>query len=103
MLFHGRQHGLGTGHVVAVVFQGIRDALPYQGVGGEVDHAVNFVLVEYLIQESRVPQVAHIQLFGALDRLPVAGAEIVHDDHVVALFHQQGHHVAADIPGAAGN
>ena len=103
MLFHGGQHGLGAGHVIAVILQGVGNALTHQGVGGEVDDAVDIVLAEHLVQERGVPQVAHIELPGALNGLPVAGAQVVHHHNVVALFRQQSHHVAADIAGAAGN
>ena len=103
MLLHGRQHGLGARHVVAVVLQGVGDALAHQGVGGEIDDAVDVVLAEHGVQEGGVPQVAHIELPGALHRLPVAGAQVVHHHHVIAFFHQQRHHVAADVAGAAGN
>ena len=103
MLFHGGQHGLGAGHVIAVILQGVGNALTHQGVGGEVDDAVNVVLVEHLVQEGGVPQVAHVQLPGPLGGLPVAGAQVVHHDHVIASLDQQSHHVAADIASAAGH
>ena len=45
VLLHGRQHGLGARHVVAVVLQGF-DLSPTGGIGGEVDDAVNVVLAE---------------------------------------------------------
>lgn len=53
------------------------------------------------MQEGGVPQISHAELLRSLDRLPVPGTQIVHHDHLIALFDQQYRHVAADISGTA--
>jgi len=102
VVLHGGEHAHRSGDVVAVVFEGVGDALSHQGEGGEVDDPVNGELREQPVQEGPVPHIPHPEL-GPLHRLPVAGAEVVRHHHVIAPLHQQGHHVAADIAGAAGH
>jgi len=102
VVLHGLEHGLGSGHVVAIVLERVGNALPHQGVGGEVDDPVDGELSKHPVQEGSVPHVPHPE-FGPLHRLPMAGAQVVRHHHVIALLHQQRHHVAADIAGPAGH
>ena len=60
------------------------------------------VFPEHAVQEGCVAQIAHIESARALDGLPMPGAQIVRDHHLIAALDQQRHHVTADIAGSPG-
>ena len=96
--------------IVAIVFERIRDRLPYSLVGGEMDHGVYLVVVEEPLHGGEVAEV-HLHERRALAEdaadplvvgLVTVGHVIGHDDFVAGLGELHGH-MAPDESGPAGD
>ncbi len=100
--------------VVGVVLDGLLHRLAHGLEAGKVNHAVDLVVGEDLLQGLTVVDVGPIkgQVLGAIfahdgvdavDDLLRRVGEVVHDDGVVACIEQLDHGVAANEPGTAGD
>ena len=108
VFLHGPAQGDGGVQVVVVVEHGLFHALPHRLQSGEVDGAVNLMLLENPGQLLLVPDIQIIE-YGCLARdgldalhgLRAGVGQVVHNDHVHAPVQQLRAGVAADIAHAA--
>ena len=107
-LLHDFQKGQGAVQIISVILQRLPDTLTHGLETGKVDHGINFVVLEDLLQFHFVSAVDLIEcghsacdLTDPVAYIPAGVAEIIHDDGMVACVHQFHNGMAADIAGAA--
>ena len=107
---HHFQQGEGAVQIVAVVLQGLLDALAHCLKCGKVNDRIDFVGSKNLAQCVFVLAVQLVKSragagdgFNAIDDLCLGIGQIIHNDGLMACLNQFHHGMAADITGAAGN
>ena len=98
---HGLQQHLGAAQVVVVVLQGLCHALPHQGVGREVDDPLDGLFLKEHVTEGPVPDIPLIETGLGVDRLHVAGLQVVRNHHIHTVVNQLIRCVGADVAGPA--
>ena len=107
-LLHDLQKCQGAVQIIPVILQRLPDTLAHCLKACKVDHSIDFVVLEDLLQFHFVSAVDLIEcghsacdLTDPVAYIPAGVAEIIHDDGMVACVHQFHNGMAADITGAA--
>ena len=107
---HGLQKGQGGVQIVAIVAQGDPDALAHRLKPGKVDHRVDLVFREGLLQRFAVGHVDGVDLGhftgdpgNPLRHVPAGVEKVVGDDHVIARVQKFHTGVGADVSGSSGD
>ncbi len=114
MLAHDVHEGERVAEVVGVVLDRLGDGLAHGLEAGEVDHAVDLVLVEDALERLAVVHVGAVEgeaLGGlgshdgvdAVEHLLGGVGQVVDDDDLIAVLEQLDARVGADEAGAAGD
>ncbi len=83
--------------VVVVIGKRHRDRFRNHDRAGEVDDGVDWMPLEYLIQQCHVGNVTRVKTRRGRDRPAETGGKAINDHNVFAGIHKRPHNMAADV------